>query len=125
MPAEMPEETSTSDMGAEINRDDAQDQLVYESNPKHSDPWQMGKKGSLCEPEIRPLAQTLLASSIVWDGKRYAVHQGRAYCAQEHLPNRWHGYPVGWAEVPPKLALVWIKDGILTKRNRKKYWETH
>ena len=30
--------------------------------------------------------------------------EGRAYRAQEHLPNRWHGYPVGWGEVPPKLV---------------------
>jgi hypothetical protein len=24
-------------------------QLIYESNPKHSDRWQIGKRGSLCE----------------------------------------------------------------------------
>ena len=48
-----------------------------------------------------------------------------ARTAQEHLPNRWHGYPVGWAEVPPKLVRQWIRDGNLTNHDRKKFWETH
>lgn len=58
-------------------------------------------------------------------GKRYAVHDGKAYCAQEHLPGRWHGYPIGWNEVPPKLAIEWEKQGRVTKRERKRYKETH
>jgi hypothetical protein len=99
--------------------------LVYESNPKHSEPWQVGKRGSLCEADVRPLAQNLLADSVEFDGKRYAVHQGRAYCAQEHAANRWHGYPIGWMDVPAKLAWKWVKDGVLTKRDRRKYWEAH
>jgi hypothetical protein len=101
------------------------DELVYESNPKHSEPWQTGKKGSLCEPEVRPLAAGLLRAGVIWKGKRYAVHMGRAYCAQEHSPNRWHGYPVGWVEVPSKLARQWIRSGALTNHDRKKYWEGH
>ncbi len=45
--------------------------------------------------------------------------------AQEHSPSRWHGYPVGWVEVPSKLARQWIRDGALTNHDRKKYWEAH
>lgn len=63
--------------------------------------------------------------SVECEGKRYAVHEGRAYCAQEHAPKRWHGYPVGWVEVPPKLVRQLIQNGLLTKHERKKYWETH
>ena len=59
--------------------DAAQDELVYESNPKHSDPWQIGKRGSLCEREVQPLAADLLRTSVIWKGKRYAVYEGRAY----------------------------------------------
>jgi len=99
--------------------------MVYESNPKHRNPWQIGKKGSLCEAEVRPLASQLLEESVLWEGKRYAIHQGKAYCAQEHEPNRWHGYPIGWLEVPSKLTLQWIREQRLSKRERKKYWETH
>jgi len=108
-----------------VGEETSQPPLIYESNPKHSDPWQIGKRGSLCEPEARPLAATLLLESVLWEGKRYAIHQGKAYCAQEHEPNRWHGYPVGWLEVPSKLTLQWIREQRLSKRERKKYWETH
>ena len=66
---------------SESAENQAQDELVYQSNPKHSDPWQTGKRGSLCEPEVRPLAAGLLLASVIWKEKRYAVHQGRAYCA--------------------------------------------
>lgn len=100
-------------------------ELVYESNPKHRDPWQAGKRGSICEPEVRPIAVELLRHSILWEGQRYAIHEGKAYCAQEHAPNKWHGYPVGWQEVPPKLCRRLIEEGRLTKRDKKKFWEKH
>ena len=45
--------------------------------------------------------------------------------AQEHSPNRWQGYPVGWVEVPAKLVSQWRRDGHLTNHDRKKYWEAH
>jgi hypothetical protein len=99
--------------------------LIYESNLKHTDPWQVGRRGSICETEVRPLAGRLLAESVEFDGKRYAVHAGPAYCAQEHEANRWHGYPVGWVEVPAKLVRQWINAGVLRNHDRKKYWEAH
>ena len=119
------QETTAGDSESAGDRDPEQNQLIYESNPKHRDPWQIGKKGSLCEPEVRPISADLLRTSVFWEGKRYAVHGGRAYCAQEHSPNRWHGYPVGWVEVPSKLARQWIRDGDLRNHDRKKYWEAH
>lgn len=109
----------------QVERDADQTELVYESNPKHREPWQAGKRGSLCPPAVRPIAESLLQGSTLWEGKRYAVHDGKAYCAQEHRPNRWHGYPVGWVEVPPKLVRQWVKDGHLTKRDRGRFWEMH
>ncbi len=114
--AEMPQDTGQRETRA---------QMVYESNPKHSEPWQIGKKGSLCEDDVRPLARQLLDESVLWEGRRYAVYNGKAYCAREHQPNRWHGYPVGWVEVPQKLALQWIREQRLSKRDRKRYWEKH
>ena len=99
--------------------------LVYESNPKHSEPWQRGQRGSICESEVRELAQELLRDSVQVESKRYAVHDEKAYCAQEHRPGRWHGYPVGWREVPPKLVIQWKKEKLVDKRARKKFWEGH
>lgn len=96
-------ETDTHDTPPARDQDAAPQELVYESNPKHSEPWQSGKKGSLCEPGIRELADQLLLQSVLHNEKRFAVHDGRAYCAQQHSPNHWHGYPVGWVEVPPKF----------------------
>jgi hypothetical protein len=69
-------ETTGGDSESASSDDAAQDQLVYESNPKHSDPWQIGKRGSICEPEVRPLAANLLLTSVIWKGKRYAVREG-------------------------------------------------
>ena len=57
--------------------------MQYVSNPKHSDPWQRGRRGSLCPLEVRPLAQELLDSSVADGTKRYAMHEGKAYCAQQ------------------------------------------
>lgn len=122
----MADESENRDHGRlgdeEVSR---QEGLTYEPNPKHSQPWQAGRKGSLCEPEVRTLAQELLSSSVLWDGKRYAVHHGRGYCAQEHEPDRWHGYPVGWEEVPAKLVRQFIREKKLTKHDRKRFWEGH
>ncbi len=118
-------ETTAPDPGPASHEADPRVELTYESNPKHRDPWQAGRKGSICEPDVRPEAASLLSSSVTWEGKRYAVFQGRAYCAQEHSPNRWHGYPVGWVEVPAKLARRWIREAKLTNHDRKRYWESH
>lgn len=100
-------------------------ELVYESNPKHVDPWQTGRKGSICEHEVRPQAQRLLISSELVGAKRYAAFSGKAYCAQEHSPGHWHGYPIGWVEVPPPLVLRWIQERRITRRDRKRHWEGH
>lgn len=99
--------------------------LIYESNPKHSEPWQSGRKGSLCEREVRPHAQRLLERSELVGNKRYAVFDGKAYCANEHSAGHWHGYPVGWVEVPAVLVLRWIRERRITKRDKKRYWESH
>ena len=98
--------------------------LLYESNPRHRIPWQRGRRGSRCPNSIRSdLAQTLLSNSAAIGGKRYAVHEGRAYCAQEHRADVWHGYPVGWKEVPEKLRREWLDERSLQKRDIKNHWD--
>lgn len=94
---------SSDENGAAATEPVEPGELVYESNPKHSEPWQPGRKGALCDDEVRPHVQQLLEASEQVKGKRYAVHDGKPYCAQEHRSGRWHGYPIGWREVPAKL----------------------
>ncbi len=94
---------------------------VYEANPKHSEPWQSGARGRLCEKNVRPMAQKLLDESTLYDGARYAVHEGHAYCAQRHQTRRWHGYPTGWRNVPAKLRTQWVKADRVKKRPIDKY----
>ncbi len=99
--------------------------MQYEPNPKHKEPWQRGRRGSLCPAfEAKALAK-LLRESVLDGTKRYACHEGRAYCAQEHAAGRWHGYPVGWKEVPPGLRGRWRKEGLVQRRDVKTHWEGH
>ena len=105
---------------------DRRRQLRYESNPKHRDRWQRGSRGSLCPKSVTlDVAKRLLADSTAVDQKRYAVHEGKAYCAQEHRPDVWHGYPVGWIDVPKKLRLEWINERRLRRRDEKRHWEVN
>jgi len=55
----------------------------------------------------------------------HAFYAGKAYCAQEHCPDCWHGYPVGWKEVPPALRQQWTKAGLVKRRDIQQYWESH
>jgi len=98
--------------------------MKYEGNPKHKDPWQRGRKGSLCPRRDEPWAQDLLENSEASDGKRFACFDGKAYCAQEHRKGFWHGYPVGWKEVPPHIRDKWIEEGLVSRQDIKKHWDS-
>ncbi len=98
--------------------------MEYESNPKHSDPWQVGAKGSLCPKELKSLAAELLEKSELVGKQRFAFHDGRAYCAREHRAGVCHGYPVGWVEVPGQIRNKWKRDGSVTKRDLDRFWES-
>lgn len=96
----------------------------YEPDDKHKKPWQRGKKrGSLCPASLDlGSAQRLLRGSVPHNTKRYASDGARAFCAQEHQPGTWHGYPVGWEEVPPKVRADLIRDNGVTRRSIRQYW---
>jgi hypothetical protein len=100
-------------------------EIKYECNPKHKDPRQPGHGGSLCPQEIdEKMAQTLFAASELVGQKRYAVHCGRAYCAQSNAEDvLWHGYPVGWVEVPEALRNQWKKQKKVTHREINQHWD--
>lgn len=97
--------------------------LRYEANPKHKEPWQRGAKGSLCPQDADGSA--LLAASETdpeQPGKRYATDGARAYCGHEHLPGRWHGFPIEWRAVPAKIRKAWLTEGRVTKRAVREHW---
>lgn len=95
----------------------------YEGISKHKHPWQPGRRGSLCPKEIPcQQAQDLLLTSVLVGAARFATHGGQAFCAREHHPGVWHGYPVGWREVPPKVRIEWIRAGLISRRQVKDNW---
>jgi len=90
---------------------------VCEDSQKHKAPWQPGRKGSLCPADISvDRARQLLQTSILDGKKRYAADKGRAFCARQHdaAKNRWHGYPVGWKEVPSAVRQQLMEAGAVT-----------
>ena len=98
--------------------------LTYQPNAKHKEPWQRGKRGSLCPPEIdAKLAHRLLRESALVGKRRLAVYNGRAYEARCHQePDHWHGYPIGWVEVPPSIRLEWQRARKVSKDEIRRYW---
>ena len=98
--------------------------MRYESNPKHSDPWQRGRRGARCPDNVdAEQAQRLLSASTRVGGKRYAVFEGQAFCAQRHACGVWHGYPVGWVAVPAVIRQRWLRAGCLRRRDIKRNWD--
>lgn len=97
--------------------------LRFEANPKHKEPWQRGARGSLGPQDADGPA--LLAASETHPeqpGRRYATDGVQAYCGHEHLPGRWHGFPIEWRAVPAKIRNAWLADGRVTKRAVRDHW---
>ena len=98
--------------------------MRYESNPKHSDPWQRGRRGARCPPDIDAAqAQRLLSTSESDGNKPYAVFEGRAFCAQQHACGVWHGYPIGWVAVPVGIRMQWLRAGDVHRREIRLNWD--
>jgi hypothetical protein len=97
--------------------------MQYEPNPKHKEPWQRGARGSLCPAGADGPA--LLAESEPDPGRparRYATDGTRAYCGHEHMPGRWHGFPLEWRAVPAPIRNSWLAQGRVSKRGIRDYW---
>ncbi len=96
--------------------------IRYEPNPKHKEPWQPGRKGTLCPPPNQlstKKAMEMLKNSDLEGKKRYATFGGKAYCAQEHRAGLWHGYPISWHEVPPRVKSKWLEEGLVTRKEMR------
>ena len=98
---------------------------VYEGNEKHQEPWQRGRKGSMCTKETIAQAQGLLDTSVSSGKQRFATDGERAFRGAEHGPDRWHGWPVGWKEVPEKFRHQWLDEGLVKRASISRFWDAH
>jgi hypothetical protein len=103
----MDEQTTDEDQCAEP---------TYEANRKHKPVPQPGRRGSICPREADGPA--LLKVSDQVGRQRYATDGTQAFEAQCHdaVRNLWHGYPVSWDEVPPKLIAKWVEEAKVQRR---------
>lgn len=103
---------------------DDRTELRYTPNPKHKEPWQPGRRGSLCPSDIgRECASRLLQDSLQHGRHRYAVKDGRAFAGQQDGTGAWHGYPVGWVEVPAPIRQRFHEMGVVDRRAIHRYWK--
>lgn len=109
---------------AQARRDAVTQELLYEGNPKHREPWQPGRRGSLCPAEVSlETAQIMLLKSHLHGKQRYAVHGGRLYAAKEHIEGRWHGHPLAWVEAPPQVRAHFKKYGNVQNSDIRRFWQ--
>ena len=98
--------------------------LAYHPNPKHKEPWQPGRKGSLCPKDITlDRAAGMLSESFHHKQQRYAVDQGRVFIGKTDNRDGWHGYPAGWREVPETVRQHFLKSKAVQNRDLSRYWE--
>jgi len=98
--------------------------LRYQHNRKHKEPWQPGRRGSLCPPDIGlPQAQQLLKDSLSDGQHRYAVSNGRPFKGQDDGTGVWHGYPVGWVEVPESVRKSFRDSNLVKRHDIQRFWK--
>jgi hypothetical protein len=90
--------------------------MDYQPNPKHKPTPSPGRRGSICPQGVD--ASRLLSQSVLIGRKRDATDGEGAFCAQCHDTERdlWHGYPVGWREVPTDVVSEWLKQSLVDGR---------
>lgn len=93
--------------------------MRYVGSPKHKEPWQRGRTGSLCPGDLRVAPQVLLEQSSVDPDAadlRWATDGVRAFAARRTLGDEWHGYPVRFVEVPAVVLRRWEAEGRVSRR---------
>jgi len=94
--------------------------LIYLPHPKHKRDPARGPKGSICPNGVH--GPTLLAHSYRLHAKprrRWATHDGLAYCAMDDNAGGWHGYPVAMTQVPAPIWRHWLSCGKISTRDLK------
>lgn len=114
---------------------------VYRGSSKHKNRPTGEQKGTLCpewshatpsggfrtDPDAHNWEATLAAklfnqaSVDPETGRRYATARGVAFEAKPTNDGTWHGYPIPWVEVPPDIKDRWLDQGLVSRRQIKKY----
>ncbi|MBF0164689.1 MAG: hypothetical protein HQM01_09365 [Magnetococcales bacterium] len=99
--------------------------LRYIPNPKHKEPWQRGKKGSLCPSWSHDKAESMLSASIPHPQSnkkaRFATSNGMAFAAYPDSQGGWHGFPIGWNEVPDTIRNIWLREKRVSRNEIRKF----
>ena len=98
--------------------------MIYAGSPKHKEPWQRGRRGTLCPSWSRSKAQEIFDASIPSnDGNaRFGVYDGWAFAAREDGTGVWHGYPVAWNEVDTVIVNDWIRQKTVKRSQVNRRW---
>jgi len=77
--------------------------------------------GSLCPEDLETEdAQALLDTGVNVGGSIFNVDGQFAYRAFQHVPGRWHGFPIPWSCLPNAARLALIKSGRLDDATLRK-----
>ena len=77
--------------------------------------------GSLCPPHITTeQAQNLLETGVTVGRQVYNVDGEWAFCAQNHVADRWHGYPIPWSRLPSEAVEALLERGQLDRKTYRK-----
>ena len=112
--------------------------LHYRGSIKHKR-WQpRGGYGTLCptwthkastqgfagnsdsHPWEETQAHSMLAESVLEDGRRYATRRGIAFVAVSSGDGTWHGYPTPWKDVPRKVRDSFVRRGRVKRHETRK-----
>jgi len=111
----------------------------YRGSLKHKNRPARGNKGTLCpewthatdfnggfcgDPFTHPwqstVAHRLFNGAIaVGDERRFATERGIAFEAKPTGDGTWHGYPIPWESVPPRILNQWLQEGKVKRREIK------
>lgn len=109
---------------------------IYRPKPKHKDPWQPGRRGSLCSHGLTADEHTALQDDVQsllddaaengWEAgrARYACWGGRPYASRPHSDgdDEWYGYPVGYVEVPESIRRDWVARRLVRRSDIRRWW---
>ena len=114
---------------------------LYRGSSKHKNRPVGGIKGTLCPEWTHTTPNGGLATDVNthdWEstqaarlfatahldnatGRRYACKNGIAFEARPSSDGSWHGYPIPWESVPPKIKDEWLAAGKVKRRELKKH----
>lgn len=114
--------------------------FIYRGSQKHKNRPTSERKGTLCpewthnttstgyehDPFLHPWKDTEAhklfqkAQFLENEHKCFATACGIAFEAKPTGDGTWHGYPVPWIAVPPKIIQKWVKDNLVTNRQISK-----